>query len=61
MSRRRQWVIARDSMWIEWAIRHRRDKGFSLVSVSEPELADDTDPHRKAMHGIISIFAELEK
>lgn len=53
--------VARDSMWIEWAIRHLRDNGFSLVSASEPELADDTDPHRKAMRGMISIFAELEK
>ena len=48
-------------MWIEWTIRHLRDNGFSLVSASEPELADDTDPHRKAMRGMISIFAELEK
>jgi len=53
--------VARDSMWIEWAIRHLRDNGFGLVSASEPELADDTDPHRKAMRGMISIFAELEK
>lgn len=53
--------VARDSMWIEWAIRHLRDNGFSLVSASEPELADDSDPHRKAMRGMISIFAELEK
>ena len=53
--------VARDSMWIEWAIRHLRDNGFLLVSASEPELADDTDPHRKAMRGMISIFAELEK
>src|SRR2546423_13899899 len=53
--------IARDMMWIEWAIRHLRDNGFLLVSASEPELADDTDPHRKAMRGMISIFAELEK
>ena len=53
--------VARDSMWIEWAIRHLRDNGFQLVSASEPELADDTDPHRKAMRGMISIFAELEK
>ena len=53
--------VARDSMWTEWAIRHLRDNGFSLVSASEPELADDTDPHRKAMRGMISIFAELEK
>jgi resolvase-like protein len=42
----------------EW---HLRDNGFSLVSASESELADDTDPHRKAMRGMISIFAELEK
>jgi len=53
--------VARDSMWIEWTIRHLRDNGFSLVSASEPELADDSDPHRKAMRGMISIFAELEK
>jgi DNA invertase Pin-like site-specific DNA recombinase len=53
--------VARDSMWIEWAIRHLRDNGFSLVSASESELVDDTDPHRKAMRGMISIFAELEK
>ena len=53
--------VARDSMWMEWAIRHLRDNGFSLVRASEPELADDTDPHRKAMRGMISIFAELEK
>jgi len=32
-----------------------------LLSASEPELADDTDPHRKVMRGMISIFAELEK
>jgi DNA invertase Pin-like site-specific DNA recombinase len=53
--------VARDSMWIEWAIRHLRDNGFSLVSASEPELADDADPHRKAMRGMVAIFAELEK
>lgn len=53
--------VARGSMWREWAIRHLRGNGFSLVSASEPELADDTDPHRKAMRGMISIFAELEK
>jgi DNA invertase Pin-like site-specific DNA recombinase len=53
--------VARDSMWIEWAIRHLRDNGFSLVSASEPELADDADPHRKAMRGMIAIFSELEK
>jgi DNA invertase Pin-like site-specific DNA recombinase len=53
--------VARDSMWIEWAIRHLQENGFQLVSASEPELADDTDPHRKAMRGMISIFAELEK
>jgi DNA invertase Pin-like site-specific DNA recombinase len=53
--------IARDSMWIEWAIRHLRDNGFSLVSANEPELADDADPHRKAMRGMVAIFAELEK
>jgi DNA invertase Pin-like site-specific DNA recombinase len=53
--------VARDSMWIEWAIRHLSENGFSLVSASEPELADDSDPHRKAMRGMISIFAELEK
>ena len=53
--------VATDSMWIEWAIRHLRDSGFSPVSASEPELADDTDPHRKAMRGMISIFAESEK
>jgi len=46
---------------IEWAIRHLRENGFQLVSASEPELADDTDLHRKAMRGMISIFAELEK
>jgi len=53
--------VGRDSMWIEWAIRHLRDCGFSLVSASEPELADDADPHRKAMRGMVAIFAELEK
>ena len=52
--------VARDSMWIEWAIRHLRDAGFSLVSASEPELTDDSEPHRKAMRGMISIFAGLE-
>jgi len=53
--------IARDSMWIEWTIRHLRDSGFFLVSASEPELANDADPHRKAMRGMVAIFAELEK
>src|SRR5712671_354989 len=35
--------VARDSMWIEWAIRYLRDNGFSLISASEPELANDAD------------------
>jgi DNA invertase Pin-like site-specific DNA recombinase len=48
-------------MWIEWAIRHLRDNGVLVISASEPELVDDTDPHRKAMRGMISTFAELEK
>lgn len=52
--------VARDSMWIEWTIRPFGTMA-SLVSASEPELADDSDPHRKAMRGMISIFAELEK
>ena len=53
--------VARDAMWIEWTVRHLRDSGFSLISASEPELADDSDPHRKAMRGMVAIFAELEK
>ena len=53
--------VARDSMWIEWAIRYLRDNGFSLISASEPELANDADTHRKAMRGMVAIFAELEK
>lgn len=53
--------VARDSMWIEWTIRHLRDHEFSLVSACEPELANDADPHRKAMRGMVAIFAELEK
>ena len=53
--------VARDSMWIEWTIRHLRDNEFTLVSACEPELADDADPHRKPMRGMVAIFAELEK
>lgn len=53
--------VARDSMWIEWTIRHLRDNEFTPVSACEPELADDADPHRKPMRGMVAIFAELEK
>jgi DNA invertase Pin-like site-specific DNA recombinase len=46
---------------IEWTIRHLRDSDFHVVSATEPELADDSDPHRKAMRGMLTIFAGLEK
>lgn len=52
--------LARDLMIQETIIGDLRKRGFSLISVAEPDLLQD-DPSRKLMRQIFGAIAEYEK
>jgi site-specific DNA recombinase len=52
--------IARDVFVQEGTIRLLTEKGFELISVSEPDL-NSNDMYRVAMRQIMGVFAELDR
>jgi DNA invertase Pin-like site-specific DNA recombinase len=52
--------LARDVYIQEGTIRLLKEKGFELISVSEPDL-NSNDMYRVAMRQIMGVFAELDR
>ena len=52
--------LARDVYIQEGTIRLLKEKGFDLISVSEPDL-NSNDMYRVAMRQIMGVFAELDR
>src|SRR5258708_21469179 len=52
--------IARDIMVQEGTVRMLIEKGFQLISVSEPDLCSG-DMYRSAMRQMMAVFAELDR
>jgi len=52
--------IARDVFVQEGTIRLLKEKGFELISISEPDLCGE-DMYRAAMRQMMGVFAELDR